>query len=259
MLSHSMATNPFIDKRKLKGAEREKRYGGIPEAHPESMRIKVLNAIAQGAPVSKIAREYGLSRTTVYRWMGKYQKTAVKGKKGPKTKSTRKSTRQKEDEEAVSMVNKLAVESLSDAERKVLLKAKQGKLSAQEERVLNAIITENRDPGDRYQAYAASKLMKLFRDAVEKVALPKTVKELDTLDQMIRRNLGVTDAKNSDRTARLRVDVAVLGNPTIRPTTENDYIDAEIVKAEFPEEQADTPEELPEEQADTPEEQADTT
>lgn len=70
---------------------------------------------------------------------------------------------------------------------------------------------------DQYQAYAANLGIKLLRDSRTLIRGPRTVKELNDLDQFIRRNLGLNprgDAKaGAGPQGNLIVDVKILNNP----------------------------------------------
>ena len=53
--------------------------------------------------------------------------------------------------------------------------------------------------------------MRLLRDSMSNLRPPKTIRELDQLDQMIRRNLGLNDKKGGGA-GKMQIDISILNN-----------------------------------------------
>lgn len=66
-------------------------------------------------------------------------------------------------------------------------------------------------PAEKYQTYVASTAIKILRDSVKNLRGPKTVKEWDILDQLIRRNLGL-NARNGGGAGKVQIDISILNN-----------------------------------------------
>jgi len=87
---------------------------------------------------------------------------------------------------------------------------------------IEALANGHETPAEAYQAFAASKGMKLLKDGFDNIRPPKTVKELDILDKVIRRNLGLDSRAGGGAGGHghLRVDINVLNSPTRRNLAE---------------------------------------
>jgi hypothetical protein len=72
----------------------------------------------------------------------------------------------------------------------------------------------NMTPGERYAAYVAAQGIRIIRDAIPGIRTPTTVKELEILDGIVRRNLGL-DKKGGGGT--LKIDVNILNNSKASP------------------------------------------
>ena len=57
----------------------------------------------------------------------------------------------------------------------------------------------------------ASMGARMMRDARDAIRPPKTIRELEPLDRIIRRNLGI-DAKGNGGGSRVQIDVSILNN-----------------------------------------------
>jgi hypothetical protein len=71
----------------------------------------------------------------------------------------------------------------------------------------------NMTPGERYAAYVAAQGVRMMRDAIPNIRMPTTVKELEILDGIVRRHLGL-DKKTG---AILKIDVNILNNSKASP------------------------------------------
>lgn len=66
-------------------------------------------------------------------------------------------------------------------------------------------------PADKYQAYIAATAIKLLRDNMALIRGPRTIQDLDRLDQLIRRNLGL-NPKGGGSGGALNIDISILNN-----------------------------------------------
>lgn len=81
----------------------------------------------------------------------------------------------------------------------------------EEETALLNMAEQHDSPADKYQAYVASMGIRMLRDNVKLVRGPRTIRELDALDQLIRRNLGL-NAKGGGTPGKLNIDISILNN-----------------------------------------------
>lgn len=81
----------------------------------------------------------------------------------------------------------------------------------EEEVALLDMAEQHDSPADKYQAYVASMAIRMLRDNMKLVRGPRTIRELDALDQLIRRNLGL-NAKGGGTPGKLNIDISILNN-----------------------------------------------
>jgi hypothetical protein len=97
-------------------------------------------------------------------------------------------------------------------------------------------------PTDQYQAYVAAQGMRLIRDGIAQVKPPRTIAELDQLDKIVRRSMGL-EGKNGGGGGgggggSLRIDLTILNNPVASPHGANVdpgtgyLVDVEALEAE---------------------------
>jgi transcriptional regulator with XRE-family HTH domain len=72
----------------------------------------------------------------------------------------------------------------------------------------------NMTPAERYAAYIAAQGIRMIRDAIPNIRVPTTVKDLEVLDGIVRRNLGL-DKKGGG--GALKIDVNILNNSKASP------------------------------------------
>jgi len=80
-----------------------------------------------------------------------------------------------------------------------------------EDEAMMEIAEAQSSPAEKYQSYIAAAGIKLLRDSVKNLRGPKTVRELSELDQLIRRNLGLS-AKNAGGGGKVQIDISLLHN-----------------------------------------------
>lgn len=156
---------------------------------------------AQGVSRSQIAKQLGRSRVTIGKW--------VKDEPDPNK------LRQLEEEKAAT--EDLAQKELENTTGAVVGDIEHEMIDArtEEEQALLEMAKEQSTPADQYQAYIASKSIKLLRDSFAAVRPPRTIAELDRLDQIVRRSMGL-NAKGlgggGSGSQTLQIDINLLNN-----------------------------------------------
>ena len=84
-------------------------------------------------------------------------------------------------------------------------------LRAKEEEQIWEVAQSMPSDAEAYQSYMASMGARMMRDARDAIRPPKTIRELEQLDRIIRRNLGI-DAKGNGGGSRVQIDVSILNN-----------------------------------------------
>lgn len=80
-----------------------------------------------------------------------------------------------------------------------------------EEYLLKQVAEGQASPAEIYQAYMAATALQLIRDGKKNFKAPRTPRELDTLDQIARRNLGL-NAKSGGGSGKVQIDISILNN-----------------------------------------------
>jgi hypothetical protein len=94
------------------------------------------------------------------------------------------------------------------------------KVVAQEEEhaEIEAQAHEATSPVDQYQSYVAAQGMRLLRDGIKQVRPPRTIAELDQLDRIVRRSMGLDGKEGKGGGGGvLRIDLTLLNNPIASP------------------------------------------
>ena len=84
-----------------------------------------------------------------------------------------------------------------------------------ERQTLVEVAQQQASPGDQYQAYIAAATIKHIRDSIPNLPPIRTIKDLDTADQIARRSLGL-NAKGGGQ-GKLTIDISILNNTKTRP------------------------------------------
>ena len=146
-----------------------------------------------------ISKELDIHTSTLRRWL---RESGVKAKgssqDNPKDKT--------ESVEAESDLDPRKQE-LSKEERK--LDEHNARLT--EEYLLKQVAEGQASPAEIYQAYMAATALQLIRDGKKNFKAPRTPRELDTLDQIARRNLGL-NAKSGGGSGKVQIDISILNN-----------------------------------------------
>jgi transposase len=165
-------------------------------------RKRAIELYESGMLVARICDELCTTRQTIERWI----KDA-----GIVLRRNKKHVREAElanEEERDVFTEQLeeTAESLRPADELVAART-------DEERALLEVAQNQASPADQYQAYIAANGIKLLRDNLMNVRGPRTIRELNELDQLIRRSLGL-DPKGGGKGkgGSLTIDINVLNN-----------------------------------------------
>lgn len=193
----------------------------------QELKRWALDLYNDGMPQVRIAHEIGISDSTLRRWL-REMKIPPKKHRHEENKVT--------DEDPDPVQKKLTGElanTLNDS-----LKLEKGRQRKEEDiEIINHAEMQS-SPAEKYQSYVSASAIKLLRDSLKLIRPAKTIRELDQLDQLIRRNLGL-DAKGSG-VGKVSIDVSILTNNKTaltgkRPDTK--IIDAEVSDTKSEEEE----------------------
>jgi hypothetical protein len=95
----------------------------------------------------------------------------------------------------------------TDARREEMVAAREG----ESERMMEVSQAQT-TPGDTYQAYMAAQAVRLIRDGMADFKPPRTVKELEILDGIARRNLGLSGQGRGSGAGRVQLDISILAD-----------------------------------------------
>ena len=157
-----------------------------------------------------IAKELGVHSGTVRRW---FKKLGIAPRKNDKTMAYEEPEELQPEAEVEFDADELA----TDLENNLDKRTKEAILSArhdarmEEDSAMLEIAESQVTPADKYQHYMAAASIKLMRDNLKNLRGPRTIKDLDQLDQIIRRSLGL-NAKDGSR-SKMQIDISILNNP----------------------------------------------
>ena len=117
----------------------------------------------------------------------------------------------KEDEQTCA--DKDLIESLSDQEKRDIMRVAQILARDEEMEVIEKVSDGEVTVQNQYQSYTANLGMRILRDAKAKIRGPRTIKEFSELDNVIRCNLGLSSNGKGGAGAAgsaLHVDVKIL-------------------------------------------------
>ncbi len=145
-----------------------------------------------------ISRELDIHPSTLRRWFREAGiKPIKKNSDEPKP----------EDTDPLQSALDASLQKMTKEEAKI---AKFEERQKEEEDIMNLAEAQS-SPADKYQTYVASQSIKLLRDSMKNLRGPRTVKEFDILDQLIRRNLGL-NARNTGGSGSMQIDISILNN-----------------------------------------------
>jgi len=164
-----------------------------------ALKIRCLNLYNEGVGPTNIARELGVSYSTVRNWLRAEGVGPKKNQHAPNEKLTEvpsiEEAVESDKNQAVNDAIKLAKAEARDMEDKSIL----------------ANAEAQSTPADAYQAYIAAAALKILRDNIKGIRPPRTVKELVELDALIAKRLGI-DAKGGGGGGPMKIDIAILNN-----------------------------------------------
>ena len=163
---------------------------------------RALQLYKQDYKLTTIADELGISTSTLRRWLRK-------AGFGPKNDSYG-SNPDTEKEKSVDPIQESLDEDLNKKTKEAINIEKRDARTAEEKSILE-ISEAQTSPAEKYQTYVAAAGMRLLRDSMSNLRPPKTIRELDQLDQMIRRNLGLNDKKGGGA-GKMQIDISILNN-----------------------------------------------
>jgi len=163
---------------------------------------RALQLYKQDYKLTTIADELGISTSTLRRWLRK-------AGFGPKNDSYGSNPNTEEDKN-VDPIQESLDEDLNKKTKEAINVAKREARTAEEKNILE-ISEAQTSPAEKYQTYVAAAGMRLLRDSMSNLRPPKTIRELDQLDQMIRRNLGLNDKKGGGA-GKMQIDISILNN-----------------------------------------------
>ena len=165
----------------------------------EQLKRMALDMYNDGMPQVRIAQEIGIGDSTLRRWLREMKIPPKKHRHEPNKVTEVKDRGQDALEENLSS-------TLKDA-----IKIEKGRLRTEEDKAIMEHAEVQTTPAEKYQSYVTASAVKLMRDSLKLIRPAKTIRELDQLDQIIRRNFGL-DAKGGAAGSKLSIDVSILTN-----------------------------------------------
>ena len=152
----------------------------------------------QGYMQVSISRELDIHASTLRRW---FREAGIKPlKKKPDEPKP-------EDTDPLQSALDASLEKVTKEEAKI---TKFEDRQKEEEDIMDLAEAQS-SPADKYQTYVVSRSIKLLRDSMKNLRGPRTVKEFDILDQLIRRNLGL-NSRNGAASGSMQIDISILNN-----------------------------------------------
>jgi len=183
---------------------------------PQAIKKKRLIAKAiefhnAGWTFAEIGRELGFGSSTISKWVKQYAPEA-KANYGTHIPKDKVATEEIDDPLGEAIKRDLGIEADSINELDQDL-AREMELKNLETRAASAAT-----PAEKYQSWLVTHGIRLMRDGLGSLRAPKTVKELETLDGIISKHLGL-DAKTGGGGSgpRLQIDIGVLNNHQASP------------------------------------------
>jgi len=166
--------------------------------------------VHDGMRIADIVVELNITRPTVHKYL---KQAGLTGKRG-----------EHKEPPALDVGAVNALDNFLDAASKgdVVFKEQspvtpEDTLYARKEEEVNITLAanENMSAGDRYNAYMAGQGMRMIRDAIPHLKKPTNVRELEVLDGIVRRSLGLGTGKGGN--SKLSIDLTILNNNKASP------------------------------------------
>ena len=157
-----------------------------------------------------IAKELGVHSGTVRRWFKKMGLPPRKNNSGMSYEQPQPTVSpEAEVEFDADELAKDLEDNLDKRTREAILSA-QHDARLEEDQAILEIAESQTTPAEKYQHYIAAAGIKLMRDNIKNLRGPRTVKDLDQLDQIIRRSLGLNAKAGGN--SKMQIDISILNN-----------------------------------------------
>ena len=163
------------------------------------LKARALDLYNQDYKLVSICKELDIHVSTLRRWL---RSEGIAPKKNPHSKNPLP-----KDPDPL----KTALDKNLDSKTDEAIKLAKHDARLAEDKAMMEIAESQSSPAEKYQSYVAAAAIKLLRDSIKNLKAPSTVKDLDVLDQLIRRNLGL-NAKSGGGTSSVQIDVSILNN-----------------------------------------------
>jgi hypothetical protein len=167
----------------------------------EQLKQRAIDLYNKDVPQPKILQELQISESTLRRWLRGVGVPPKVNRHAPNIKVGEPLPDPVGDALAINLTG-----TLSDSIK--LDKAKNREI---EDIAILEHAAAQTSPAEKYQSYIAAGAVKLMRDSLKLVKPAKTIRELDQLDQIIRRSFGL-DARSGGGRGKISIDVAILTN-----------------------------------------------
>lgn len=194
------------------------------------LREKALQLNNAGWQHSQIAKELGKDPGTIRRWFREAGLPPKKNRMEPNTPIGEVDP----DPIGTAIAGELvgSAKELGDVARLVA--------KDEEHTAIQTMANTALTPVDQYQAYVAAQGMRLIRDGIAQVKPPRTIAELDQMDRIVRRSMGLDgkSAGGGGGGGSLHIDLTILNNPVASPHGANVkagtgyLVDVETLEAE---------------------------
>jgi transposase-like protein len=188
------------------------------------IQAKALQLYGECGDKSKVSREMGVPRSTLRRWLKNAGVTDPlkidalildtnpdESKEDKEVEFLEAAHEAEQDEQAVA--DEDLIGSLSGQEKRDIMRVAQILSRDEEMEVIETVSDGEVTVQNQYQSYTANLGMRILRDSKSRIRGPKTIKEFSELDNVIRRNLGLSsNGKGGSGSAgsALHVDVKIL-------------------------------------------------
>ena len=163
----------------------------------QELLARAVELYNQDYTLISISRELDIHTSTLRRWLRGHGVT-------PKVNG---STPKPDDPDPLKTALTKKMQEATKEERKITSHDARVK----EDKDIIEVSDSQASPAEKYQTYVAATGIKMLRDSVKNLRGPKTVKEWDILDQLIRRNLGL-NARNGGGPGKVQIDISILNN-----------------------------------------------
>ncbi len=167
----------------------------------DQLRQRAIDLHNQDIPQPRIMQELQISKSTLRRWLREL---------GVPPKESRYHTNTKLGEPKVDPVEEVLATNLTGVLSDSIRLEKTNERQAEDLAILEHAAAQT-SPAEKYQSYIAAGAVKLMRDSLKLVKPAKNIRELDQLDQIIRRSFGL-DARSGGGRGKISIDVSILTN-----------------------------------------------